>query len=107
MEIITPVIIKNGVILRNRENCYMVGRLPIKNERIYKLKSTQIFYDLHKLIIKYGNNLPDQKIIFSLIKDIKEYDINTDLPNKIFNYKAAVNEIIEAIYEVFPHPYHI
>ena len=107
MDIIQPISIEKGFIHRYKESSLINGRNPIKNEIIYGMKSTDITLKIHKLIMKYGNSLPDKKLTSIIVKYVQELDMSRKLPNLINYYKVAVDDVCNVVYDVFPHPYHI
>lgn len=107
MGIIAPVNVENGCIRRNFNSCYIMERRPIKSEIIYGFKNKDILLHVHRLIVKYGKGLPDQKTTSTLIKDIQEEDMSDELPDYVFHFDGAVKKAMDAVHEVFPHPYHV
>ena len=84
--------------------------MSIKGEIIYGIKSSDMLLNIHRLIVKYGDSLPDQKKLATIIKFIKEKDMSKglkDFPNPVNCCDVAMDEIFETLYEIFPHPYHI
>jgi len=107
MDIITPVNIENGLIQRRQDSCYIVGRRPVRSEIIYRIKNADIELKLHKLIMKYGDSLPDQKTIAPLIKFVQENGIAKNLPNRINCHDVAMNIVCNILSGIFLHPYHV
>lgn len=107
MDIIKPTTIENGFICRRKDSSYIRGRSPVKSEIIYRLKDHDTYLVIHRLLVKYGASFPDQKTIAIIINDNKTVDMSKDLPKIINHFNLGIKETLDALYEIFPHPYHI
>ena len=107
--IIAPVVVENGLILRHKNSCYIMGRRPVKSEIIYGFKNQDALLHVHRLIHKYGGSFPDQKTNSELINYIQDIQISDKLPKHIFvtDFKTAIDKVTEKLYAVLPHPYHV
>ena len=69
------------------------------------MKSGEIKINIHRLIVRYGDSLPDKKTIAEIINHVQEKDMSEGLPKKVNHYNVAIEEIFEILYEIFPNPY--
>ena len=74
----------------------IIEGIPNGNETKYIIKNPEIFLDL---IITYENSLMKDDSVYPFIK----YLVSPD-KEKIY---LAIDHVIETVYEVCPHPYHV
>ncbi|UCH72347.1 MAG: hypothetical protein JSW62_02020, partial [Thermoplasmatales archaeon] len=81
----------------------LVERNPLGNEKIYVLTDPYLIYDL---LITYKNSLLDDEVT-ALLLYCYDFLILNWIPRKIMkDPRLNLDLMIEALYDIFPHPYH-
>lgn len=99
--IILQVPARNGLIYMKSGT--VIIRKPLKNEIFYQ--GTGNGDAIIKLLITHRNGFDDRRVIDYFKYCEKEG--GTEFPKKIPNFNSAVDNIIETIHEILPHPYYV
>jgi hypothetical protein len=102
LNIIEPAEIKNGWMVTNRYETQLYKRNPHNKEKIYRLKYPYVVYYFLK---KNKNKIFDKGLIKDLIV-YADYFGKGVQPNNCESQKTAINEIVNCVFEIFPHPYY-
>jgi Mn-dependent DtxR family transcriptional regulator len=79
-----------------------------------KAKGREVFYRLtvsfcyftYEALIVYRDSIFDDPSFKTILDEMKT-NINNGIPKKLLDPISAVDKAIEAMYDVFPHPYHV
>ena len=79
------------------------------NEVIYYLHGGEVFDIIYNLMITCKNSLPGKDFVNDVLNFIDDlFDIcKKEFPKKINNLDSAIDNFLECVYDVFPHPYHV
>ena len=96
---------------------YPIIKRSIKiNEKIYYLREAEYYYTVFNLLKKYRNTLPNKELVNELLKFTNEYVyldkkkrsiISKNLYKNINSPNRAIDMVVESLYEICPHPYHV
>jgi DNA-binding transcriptional ArsR family regulator len=106
MDIIEISPVKDGIIIGVENNFPpIVEYSVISNEKLYRLKDPQYIYDL---LIIYRDELEEDSLIY-FIFELMEYREKFGYSDRgyIRSRPEKVDLMINKLYEVFPHPYHV
>jgi DNA-binding MarR family transcriptional regulator len=106
-EIIEHVPVKNGEIeLIHEDNRRIVEYSYISNENVYKLKDPARVYDL---FITYKSQLKDEKDAIELMEEAVRYKDKYGRParTKRKSQEDKTEILLDALMDIFPHPYHV
>jgi DNA-binding transcriptional ArsR family regulator len=102
--IIEEAPIHNNLIKINFEDGYYVEHIKDRKEKIYRF----IDHDLiRNVFIKYKKSLFHDDFLKICFEISKILDEETGRPRKWKRVYRREDEFIEAIYDIFPHPYHV
>jgi len=95
----------------------VIERNKKSTEIIYVFSDEEFFYIIYNLLIVSKKSLPDKDIIEDLllfIDDLASLDesnkrlkIKRSTYKKLNNPDRAIDELLDFVHEVFPHPYHV
>ena len=78
------------------------------NEKFYKFKNRELYRTIFNLLIKYKDSFEDKKVINDFYKAFNNGLKNTPKPLLYVNcFDEAIDEVIEQLFDVCPHPYHV
>ena len=101
LDIIEIAPVMNGLTLRHKKQ-HFIERSPVGREVLIRLKDPHSIYEA---FINYQDRLMDDKNIKLLLYVIETLSKNP--PKKLINSGQAFTEAEKAIFEIFPHPYHV
>jgi len=96
--------VENGKIINEKIGKPIILRKPTKNERLYKIKDRDF---INKLMYKYNKSFFKDKA-YKIAYELSREKIDSyGQPNKVTPFEKGVDQFMEAVYEIFPHPYHV
>jgi DNA-binding transcriptional ArsR family regulator len=100
-DIIEQAPVGDGIVHRLKHS-HVIKRPRIRNEIIYRLKNPKLIYDL---FITHRKSL-DEETINKFMAVLKWISLG-GTPKKLIGQNDCIDEAAAAIFEVFPHPYHV
>jgi len=106
-DIVEVAPIHNGIVQRLTYP-QVVMRSPIKSEKIYRLKSKQVIRAIYSLITTYEKSFLEGGFPKDYMHRLKENMKLNGCPYiKLFTPDDSLNSMMEAFFDIFPHPYHV
>ncbi len=104
MDIIEPAPVIDGEVHVKHGTVKIVERTPVGTEIIYRLKDV---HSMEDSVILYKKRTLDDTFC-DILSVYHKHLCSSDLSGvKMRHIKDEITSIEEALYEVFPHPYHI
>ena len=97
------VIDKNNVDLGDS---YVLKRDRLGNEVVYGFTKGDFFPFIYNLLITHRKSLPDKHLIVEVITMLEEGYRGSTFKD-INSRPKAVEALIDSVYDIFPHPYHV
>jgi len=109
--VIEPVPIENGVMYTVK-NASIIDRKPVGREIIYRLAASPrpdlTFGDLiDDLFTIYGKGLVNDVTTRLILDGVNLSFPNRVSPKKVKTGNALIEDVEKAVYDIFPHPYHV
>jgi DNA-binding MarR family transcriptional regulator len=104
MDIIEPAPFIDGKVHVKHGLIKFVERSPVGKEIIYRLKDCNKTSDL---MILYDKRSLDENYVYILPEFYNRWASNNERNEKLQPIKKVIESCEEALFEVFPHPYHI
>ena len=107
LDIIEPAPVSNGLVYTAFKKYCIIERTPVGKEIIYRLKNPILIYNLF-----YKRNYNKKLYDNEAVRDILEFlellsPGQRHPPKKIKYHKNVEDKLLEAFFEIFPHPYHV
>jgi len=100
-DIIEPAPVGDGIVHRLKHS-HVIKRPRIRNEIIYRLKNPKLIYDL---FITYRKSLDEETT--NKFMAVLKWISSEGTPKELIGHNDCIDEVAAAIFEVFPHPYHV
>jgi len=100
--LIEPAVFRDGFMLTNRYETVKAVIKKVGQEKIYRLKQPYLIY---YFFVKYKDSFIDDEITNNTIEYIT--DIGKGVQIKKYDEEKIKERILTAIYDIFPHPYHV
>ena len=94
--------VEDGMIHTSYKKQKLFGRSPVAREIFYRLRDPYLIYDV---FLVYKGKLFDGNIA-SDIFELAEAFFTKKGPKIITSNKTKADNVVELLYDIFPHPYH-